>query len=104
MTRRKNPVPAPPSLAKRLRDAADTLEEASARTGSRHPASMSWTAVDCRIESSMFAAEDHTAALCPACRQTVVSNDRGCIALHDDRIGKVCVASGQPFLTAEVTW
>ena len=89
-------------MAKRLRDAADTLEEASARTGSRHPTRMSWSALDCRTESSMFAAEDHTVALCPACRQEVQCNERGCIGLHDDRIKKVCVASGQPFLTAEV--
>jgi len=91
-----------PSLAHRMREAADTIEEFAAYTGNRHPENVAYTAADIRHESGHVAAEQMTTALCPVCNQPVWSSNGGNIRLHKDKLSKQCVASGQPFTLTEV--
>jgi hypothetical protein len=92
-----------PSLAQRMRQAADTIEEYAAYTGNRHPDNVAYTAADIRHESGHVAAEQMTSAHCPMCGVNVWCNNNGAIGLHRDSIGNRCTTSGQPFTIAVVT-
>ena len=91
-----------PSLASRMRLAADTLEEFAAYTGNRRPDNVAYTAADIRRESGHVAAEQMTSAHCPACGANVWCGPGGNISLHRDGIDRNCLTSGQPFAIAVV--
>ena len=91
-----------PSLASRMREAADTIEEFSAYTGNRRPDNVAYTAESLRFESGHVAAEQMTSAHCPMCGANVWCNRTGAIGLHRDGIDRNCTTSGQPFTLAVV--
>ena len=92
-----------PSLASRMRMAADAIEEYAAYTGNRHPDNVAYTAADIRHESGHVAAEQMTSAHCPQCGANVWCGPGGNISLHRDGIDRNCTTSGQPFTIALVT-
>jgi len=93
-----------PSLAHRMREAADTIEEFAAYTGNRHPENVAYTAAGIRIESGHVAAEQMTTALCPVCWNPVWCSDGGNIKVHRNKLGDTCAdGTGEPFTSAVVT-
>lgn len=88
------------SFARRLIEAAETVRELNARTGSGDKAS--WSAADLDHCAGDFAAEEHTEGRCRVCGATVVPNDKCNISLHRDGTGLWCPASGQAFSQAVI--
>jgi len=92
-----------PSLAQRMRWAADVMEEFAAYTGNRRPDNVAYTAADIRRESGHVAAEQMKTALCPACWNPVWCSNGGNIKVHRNKLGATCSdGTGEPFTSAVV--